>query len=99
MAQTLKEMQAELEALKAENAKLKAQRVARVTLKVSEKGCLSVYGLGRFPVTLYPNQWEKLLSDEMTKTIKDFMVEHKSEMSWEKPPQEKPTQATTPNPS
>jgi hypothetical protein len=54
-------VQAELERLRAENAALKARATKGVTLKVSEKGGVSVYGLGRFPVTLYREQWEKLL--------------------------------------
>ncbi len=57
-------LQAQLEALKAENAalKLKASTPKVLTIKVSEKGGVSVYGLGRFPVTLYRSQWEKLFS-------------------------------------
>lgn len=54
------------EELMAEIARLKAQAQAMpkgVTLKVSEKGALSVYGLGRFPVTLYRGQWERLLGE------------------------------------
>ncbi len=66
----------ELERLKAENEALKKSSRARGTLsmKVSEKGALSVYGLGRFPVTLYKEQWLKLLgiSDE----IKTFIDEN-----------------------
>ena len=56
------EMRAEIERLRAENENLKkpAGR-GQMSLKVSEKGALSVYGLGRFPVTLYREQWEKLL--------------------------------------
>jgi len=50
-------LQAELERLKKENAALKAQSSRGVSLKVSEKGGVSVYGLGRFPVTLYKEQW------------------------------------------
>ena len=50
------EVQAELERLRAENERLKAQRKAGLTMKVSGKGALSVYGLGRFPVTLYKEQ-------------------------------------------
>jgi hypothetical protein len=42
-------------------AKLAVTRNAKLSMKVSEKGALSVYGLGRFPVTLYRGQWEKLL--------------------------------------
>ena len=52
---------AELERLRAENAQLKRTANRGVSLKVSEKGGLSVYGLGRFPVTLYKEQWTKLL--------------------------------------
>jgi hypothetical protein len=57
-------LQDQLEALKAENTalKLKASTPKVLTIKVSEKGGVSVYGLGRFPVTLYRSQWEKLIS-------------------------------------
>ena len=69
------DLRAEIERLKAENDTLKkpAARGA-FSMKVSEKGGLSVYGLGRFPVTLYKEQWTKLLShvDE----IKGFMQEN-----------------------
>jgi hypothetical protein len=56
--------QDEIERLRAENAKLKQQAVKAGTLsfRVSEKGAVSVYGLGRFPVTLYQEQWDKLLA-------------------------------------
>jgi hypothetical protein len=69
----------ELERLRAENAALKA-RPARgaVSLKVSEKGGVSVYGLGRFPVTLYKEQWEKLLA--MADDIRAFIKEHDAEL-------------------
>ena len=67
------EMQAELERLRAENERLRSQRTRSVSLKVSEKGGVSVYGLGRFPVTLYKEQWTKLLAmaDEIRAFIKD----------------------------
>jgi len=56
--------QEEIERLRAENARLKQQAVKAggLTFKVSEKGAVSVYGLGRFPVTLYQEQWDKLLA-------------------------------------
>lgn len=57
------EMQAELERLRNENAKLKKQDAGGLSLKVSEKGGVSLYGLGRFPVTLYKEQWLRLLAD------------------------------------
>src|SRR6516165_4453465 len=52
---------AELERLRKENAALKKGASSNVRMKVSEKGALSVYGMGRFPVTLYKEQWLKLL--------------------------------------
>ncbi|MFQ5665865.1 MAG: hypothetical protein ACE5I7_05470 [Candidatus Binatia bacterium] len=56
------ELQREIERLRAENEALKARgRPSAVTFRVSEKGAVSVYGLGRFPVTLYQEQWDKLL--------------------------------------
>jgi hypothetical protein len=67
------EMQAELERLRSENEALKRPR-GQVALKVSEKGALSVYGMGRFPVTLYREQWEKLL--EMKDVILHFIHEN-----------------------
>lgn len=73
------DVQAELERLRAENAALKA-RPSRgaVSLKVSEKGGVSVYGLGRFPVTLYKEQWAKLL--DMADEIRAFLKEHDAEL-------------------
>lgn len=69
------DMKAELERLRAENEALKTKKSAPGTLsmKVSEKGALSIYGMGRFPVTLYKEQWTKLLSisEEIKKFIKD----------------------------
>lgn len=69
------DLQAEIERLKAENEALKNKKNARGTLsmKVSEKGALSVYGMGRFPVTLYKEQWLKLLgiADEIQKFISE----------------------------
>ena len=68
------ELKAELEKLKAENAALKSRGAKGVSMKVSEKGGLSVYGLGRFPVTLYKEQWTKLL--DMADDIRAFMKEN-----------------------
>ncbi len=69
------DLKAEIERLKAENQALKTNKPARGTLsmKVSEKGALSVYGMGRFPVTLYKEQWLKLLgiADEIQKFISE----------------------------
>lgn len=72
------EMKAELERLRAENEKLKQGKTRTVSLKVSEKGGLSVYGLGRFPVTLYKEQWSKLL--DMADEIRAFIRENESKL-------------------
>jgi hypothetical protein len=72
------DIRAELERLKAENEQLKSHRGRAVSLKVSEKGGVSVYGLGRFPVTLYKEQWTKLLT--MADEIRAFIKEHDSEL-------------------
>jgi hypothetical protein len=60
----VKSIEQQLADLKAENLKLKesAARKSTLSFKVSEKGCLSIYGLGRFPVTLYRQQMERLLA-------------------------------------
>ena len=71
---TDEDVKAELERLRAENAKLKQRQARAVSFKVSEKGGVSVYGLGRFPVTLYKEQWTKLL--DMADEIRAFIVEN-----------------------
>ena len=67
------DLKAELERLRTENERLKQRGSRAMSLKVSEKGGVSVYGLGRFPVTLYKEQWAKLLdmADEIRAFIKD----------------------------
>ena len=73
------EMQAELERLKLENEALKKPAArGTISFKVSEKGAVSVYGLGRFPVTLYKEQWEKLL--DRNEDIRKFMAENASKL-------------------
>ena len=72
------DLRAELERLKAENESLKARRSGALSMKVSEKGGLSVYGLGRFPVTLYQEQWLKLL--DQSEEIRGFIRDHKPEL-------------------
>ena len=72
------ELRAELERLKQENASLKKGAARGVSLKVSEKGGLSVYGLGRFPITLYKEQWTKLL--DMSDELRAFLKAHDSEL-------------------
>ncbi len=72
------DMKAELERLRAENQALKKTSARGLSLKVSEKGGLSVYGLGRFPVTLYKEQWKKLL--DMADDIRAFIQANDSEL-------------------
>src|SRR5512145_874371 len=72
------DLKAELEKLKAENERLKGQRGRSGNLRVSEKGGVSVYGLGRFPVTLYKEQWTRLLA--MADEIRAFIKEHDAEL-------------------
>ncbi len=76
------DMQAELERLRAENAALKG-RSGATRLRVSEKGGVSVYGLGRLPVTLYKEQWLRLL--EMADEIRAFIAEHEAELKAKAP--------------
>ncbi|MFO0567705.1 MAG: hypothetical protein U0263_18750 [Polyangiaceae bacterium] len=72
------DLKAELERLRAENEKLKQTKTRSVSLKVSDKGGVSVYGLGRFPVTLYKEQWAKLL--DMADDIREFIRENDSKL-------------------
>lgn len=69
-------IQAELERLRAENAKLKSKQERGISLKVSPKGGVSLYGVGRFPVTLYQEQWLRVLdeADEIRAFIKENRV-------------------------
>ena len=70
------DLKAEIERLRAENDKLKNKSVRGLSLKVSEKGGLSLYGVGRFPVTLYKEQWRRILG--MAPEIEAFIQENES---------------------
>ncbi len=72
------ELKKELERLRAENEALKKSSSKGLSLRVSEKGGVSVYGLGRFPVTLYKEQWMKLL--DMTEEIRAFIKANESSL-------------------
>jgi hypothetical protein len=72
------DLKAELERLREENSRLKQRGSRGVSMKVSEKGGVSIYGLGRFPVTLYKEQWEKLL--DMSDDIRAFIKENVSKL-------------------
>jgi len=75
---TSEQMKEELERLRIENEALKKRSEKGLSLKVSQKGGVSVYGLGRFPVTLYKEQWEKLL--DMSDDIVAFIQENESQL-------------------
>ncbi len=68
---TEEDLKAEIEKLRAENDQLKNKSVRGLSLKVSEKGAVSLYGVGRFPVTLYKEQWLKILG--MKEEIEAFI--------------------------
>jgi hypothetical protein len=72
------DLKAELERLRQENAALKSGATFGIRMKVSEKGAISVYGMGRFPVTLYKEQWLKLL--DMSDDIRAFIAANEAKL-------------------
>lgn len=72
------DLRSELERLRAENEALKKSSSKGLSLRVSEKGAVSVYGLGRFPVTLYKEQWLRLL--DMTEDIRAFIDQNDAQL-------------------
>jgi hypothetical protein len=72
------DLKSQIERLTAENEALKRSTSKGLSMKVSEKGALSVYGLGRFPVTLYKEQWLRLL--DMTEDIRGFIKQNESQL-------------------
>ena len=72
------QLESEVARLRAENEALKARAQRGGHLRVSDKGGVSVYGLGRFPVTLYKEQWMKLLA--MADEIRAFITEHDAQL-------------------
>ena len=72
------DMESELERLRAENAQLKNKDKGGISLKVSEKGAVSLYGMGRFPVTLYKEQWLRILAS--APDIEAFIRENESKL-------------------
>ena len=78
----------EIQRLRAENEALRARQAAgvgRLTVKASTKGAVSVYGLGRWPVTLYREQWERLLTPEQAKAILGFIVANDKTLARKQP--------------
>jgi len=72
------DLKAELERLRNENAALKKGASSGIRMKVSEKGAVSIYGMGRFPVTLYKEQWLKLL--DMSAEIRAFIAANEEQL-------------------
>ncbi len=68
----------ELKARVAELEKQAGRKRGTLDFRVSEKGAVSVYGLGRFPVTLYYEQWTRLL--EVAPQLREFMEENKGRL-------------------
>jgi hypothetical protein len=77
------DLKAELERLRQENAALKSGATSGIRMKVSEKGAVSVYGMGRFPVTLYKEQWLKLLA--MSDDIRAFIAANEAKLKTKQP--------------
>ena len=78
MAEANEEMQAELERLRAENEGLKARKKQEMRLQVSQKGAVSLYGIRRFPVTFYADEWDTILG--MADDVRTFISQNESEL-------------------
>jgi hypothetical protein len=74
-----KDLHALVAQLQQENDRLKKERERKLSLKVSAKGALSLYGIGRFPVTLYQTQWLRVL--DMADTIRQFIQDNKDKLA------------------
>jgi hypothetical protein len=72
------DLKAELERLRKENETLKKGASSGIRIKVSEKGAVSIYGMGRFAVTLYKEQWLKLL--DMSAEIRAFIAANEAQL-------------------
>lgn len=82
-AAELAALRAELAAAKAETAAAKAAAAsgAKISYRVSEKGACSVYGLGRWPVTLYRGQWERLLAPAAVESLRAFLTDNANRLA------------------
>jgi hypothetical protein len=72
------ELKTELERLRNENSALKKGALSGVRMKVSEKGVVSIYGMGRFPVNLFKELWLKLL--DMSDEIRAFIAANEARL-------------------
>lgn len=78
MSHSEEDLKQQVEALKAELEAEKAKGQKAVALKVSQKGGVSLYGIRRFPITFYQEEWNRIL--DMEQEIRDFLAEHESEL-------------------
>jgi hypothetical protein len=78
MAESNEEMRAELERLRAENEGLKARKSQETRLQVSQKGAVSLYGIRRFPITFYADEWDTVLG--MADEVRTFIAQHETEL-------------------
>ncbi len=72
------DLRAELDRLRAENEALKSEQTRDLRLQVSEKKGVSLYGIRRFPVTFYADEWEKIL--DMDGEIRAFIRENEGQL-------------------
>jgi hypothetical protein len=78
MAESDEDLKREIERLRAENVALKERGSASLRLQVSAKGGVSLYGVRRFPVTFYLEEWEKILG--MADQIQAFLRENEGKL-------------------
>jgi hypothetical protein len=76
---TDEEVVAEIERLKKQVGALKKSLKKHNTVRISSKGAVSLYGLGRWPVTLYENQWRKVL--DMKEELLTFIQENRDRLA------------------
>ncbi len=78
MSESDADLQSEIERLRAENEALKANEKKGLRLQVSQKGAVSLYGIRRFPIIFYADEWDTVLG--MADDIRAFIAEHDSEL-------------------
>jgi hypothetical protein len=78
LSQSEEDLKQQVEQLKAQLEAEKAKGQKGVTLKVSQKGAVSLYGIRRFPITFYKEEWDRIL--DMDAEIRAFLAEHEAEL-------------------